>query len=116
MRTMLHERAAQEDLPSRERSKQITCESETNERAPRMLQRSMEKRRTNEGGFTLIELLVVIVILGILAAIVVFAIGGLSSTARERLQRTPTPSRRPRTYYASPSAGDPNTPNRRTPT
>jgi general secretion pathway protein G len=47
-----------------------------------MLQRAMEKKRTGEEGFTLIELLVVIVILGILAAIVVFAIGGLSNSAQ----------------------------------
>jgi len=37
-----------------------------------MLQRSWEKKRSGQGGFTLVELLVVIVILGILAAIVVF--------------------------------------------
>jgi prepilin-type N-terminal cleavage/methylation domain-containing protein len=46
-----------------------------------MIQRAMQKKRAGEGGFTLVELLIVIVILGILAAIVVLAIGGLSDTA-----------------------------------
>jgi general secretion pathway protein G len=35
-----------------------------------------------ERGFTLVELLIVIVILGILAGIVVFAVGNLTSTAK----------------------------------
>ena len=43
-----------------------------------MLQESVRKKRAGEGGFTLIELLIVIVILGILAAIVVFAVGGIT--------------------------------------
>ncbi|MEX2628102.1 MAG: prepilin-type N-terminal cleavage/methylation domain-containing protein [Ilumatobacteraceae bacterium] len=34
-------------------------------------------------GFTLVELLIVIVILGILATVTVFAVGGISSTAQE---------------------------------
>jgi prepilin-type N-terminal cleavage/methylation domain-containing protein len=43
------------------------------------LQRLRERRdRSEEGGFTLIELLIVIVILGILAAIVVFAVQNLT--------------------------------------
>ena len=42
-----------------------------------MLKRLNEVRK-NEGGFTLIELLLVIIILGVLAGIVVFAIGGIS--------------------------------------
>jgi prepilin-type N-terminal cleavage/methylation domain-containing protein len=37
---------------------------------------SMRKKRAGESGFTLIELLVVIVILGVLAAVVVFAVQG----------------------------------------
>jgi general secretion pathway protein G len=42
-----------------------------------MIERLQQKRKS-EGGFTLVELLVVIVILGILAAIVVFAVGGIT--------------------------------------
>jgi general secretion pathway protein G len=43
-----------------------------------MLFESARKARSGESGFTLIELLIVIVILGILAAIVVFAVGGIT--------------------------------------
>lgn len=42
-----------------------------------MIERINQKRQ-NQEGFTLVELLVVIVILGILAAIVVFAVGGIT--------------------------------------
>jgi prepilin-type N-terminal cleavage/methylation domain-containing protein len=42
-----------------------------------MLQR-IRKLMAHEGGFTLIELLIVIIILGILAAIVVFAVSGIT--------------------------------------
>ena len=43
-----------------------------------MIQNAMRKKHSGEGGFTLIELLIVIVILGVLAAIVVFAVGGIT--------------------------------------
>ena len=39
------------------------------------------RRENGEGGFTLIELLIVIVVLGILAAVVIFALGGVTSKA-----------------------------------
>src|SRR5262245_9360207 len=48
-----------------------------------MIHRALEKKRSGQGGFTLVELLIVIVILGILAAIVVLAIGGLKDTASD---------------------------------
>ncbi len=49
--------------------------------------REIEKRResgdASEFGFTLIELLIVIVVLGILAAIVVFSLTGVSGQSKE---------------------------------
>ena len=48
-----------------------------------MLQRWKDRRIADEGGFTLIELLVVIIILGILAAVVVFAVGGVGDKGQE---------------------------------
>lgn len=44
---------------------------------------TIETHEEKDGGFTLVELLIVIVILGILAAVTVFAVGGITSTARE---------------------------------
>jgi prepilin-type N-terminal cleavage/methylation domain-containing protein len=44
--------------------------------------RSTEDQNIIEKGFTLVELLIVIVILGILAGIVVFAVGNLTSNAK----------------------------------
>lgn len=39
---------------------------------------NLDSRRRNDDGFTLIELLIVIIILGILAAIVVFSVRGIT--------------------------------------
>ena len=39
-------------------------------------------QKTNAEGFTLIELLIVIVILGILATVVVFAVGGITNRGK----------------------------------
>lgn len=47
-----------------------------------MLDRIRNAREEREGGFTLIELLIVIVVLGILAAIVVFAVGNATSQSK----------------------------------
>jgi general secretion pathway protein G len=46
-----------------------------------MYQRIREARK-NESGFTLIELLIVIVILGVLAGIVVFAVSGINDNSK----------------------------------
>ena len=42
------------------------------------------KQQRGQGGFTLIELLIVIAILGILAGVVVFAVGNISGDAKEQ--------------------------------
>src|SRR5437764_8653081 len=52
-----------------------------------MLER-MRKAQKTESGFTLIELLIVIIILGILAAIVVFAVGSTRGDAVSSSCRT----------------------------
>lgn len=46
--------------------------------------RKPQTMKKNDEGFTLIELLIVIVILGILAAVVVFAVGGITQNAEEQ--------------------------------
>jgi general secretion pathway protein G len=40
------------------------------------------RRHGSDEGFTLIELLVVIIVLGVLAAIVVFAVGGINNNSK----------------------------------
>src|SRR5258707_1211365 len=57
-------------------------------RRQELLQRSIAKTRSGERGFTLIELLIVIVILGILAAIVVFAVGGITDRGQDSACKT----------------------------
>ena len=52
-----------------------------------MEQHELETKK-NDKGFTLIELLIVIVILGILATVVVFAVGGIRDSADENVCET----------------------------
>ena len=77
-----------------------------NERnTPGYVDRMIAKR--NEGGFTLIELLIVVIILGILAAIVVFSVTGLNNTASASSCQTTvkTIDTAAEAYYAQKNAG-----------
>ena len=42
------------------------------------MNKMVQRARDEESGFTLIELMIVIVILGVLAGIVIFAVGGIT--------------------------------------
>ncbi len=48
-----------------------------------LIEKSAAKRAQGQSGFTLIELLVVVAILGILAGVVVFAVGNLTDDAED---------------------------------
>jgi prepilin-type N-terminal cleavage/methylation domain-containing protein len=74
-----------------------------------MLERA-RKAREDESGFTLIELLIVIVILGILAGIVVFAVGGITDkgTAAACKSDLKTVEVASEAYYAATTLGNGN--------
>jgi prepilin-type N-terminal cleavage/methylation domain-containing protein len=55
----------------------------TKRKAMNTLHNRIRAAKEKEGGFTLIELLVVIVILGVLAAVVVFSVRGITDRGQE---------------------------------
>ena len=65
-----------------------------------------KRREDNEGGFTLIELLLVIIILGILAAVVVFSVRGVSDRGQSSACKTSkaTATAALEAYYATNNA------------
>ena len=67
-----------------------------------------QRRAAGQGGFTLIELLIVIVILGIIAAVVVFSVGGVTNTGGVAACKTDTATvaTAEEAYYATPTAGN----------
>src|SRR5437764_11073652 len=75
-----------------------------------MLQKLIDSRTKarEEDGFTLIELLVVIIILGILAAVVVFAVSGISDKGTTSACKIDTRTIRTaqEAYFASPTGGN----------
>src|SRR3954469_21396956 len=75
-----------------------------------MLQRLSDSRNKarEESGFTLIELLVVIIILGILAAVVVFAVSGINDKGQDSACKIDTRTIRTaeEAYFASPTGGN----------
>jgi general secretion pathway protein G len=62
--------------------KDLTKQAEIKQTGDKHMRETLREKR-GSGGFTLVELLITIVIIGILAAVVVLAVGGLTNTGEE---------------------------------
>ena len=61
-------------------------------RKSRHMTKYFKRPQNGEAGFTLVELLVVIVIMGVLAGVVVFAVGGVTGTSQQGACKADTSS------------------------
>src|SRR5881275_42367 len=97
-------------FPHRPRSGRLQTTNKRSSKGDHQMLSRIRKACEEERGFTLIELLIVIVILGILAAIVVFAVGGITNRGTDSACKADykTVQTAEEAYFAQSTAGNGN--------